>query len=144
MKIQKPTNSMYRGNRKFNKEQLIFICDVIVSSTFDNIQGQLQFINDEKYRDNILTYFSGLQDNAGLSLAILYAQLTGDGISAGDVLEFTKFDDDIEKYIHYCKKYGYPAYVKKHNRKSQPESRPIAERIVKKLFEGEQLPKSRK
>lgn len=128
-------NRMYKGERQFSREQIVFMVEVIVASAFDQIDTQIQYINDQKYNKTILTYCDGVVDTAGMSLAILYAQLTGDGMSPGDVLEITKLGKEFENFVKFCKKNGHDAFVKKNNGRCTPYSQPIAEKIVTKLFE---------
>lgn len=89
------SDSMYKGSEEFSREQLIFIAELILASAVEEIDCGLPTSISLKERqgycgeneiDELTAWDRGILSQAGMSLAILYAQLTGDGMGSGDSL----------------------------------------------------------
>lgn len=98
-------DSMYKGSRKFSREQLVFMVEVIMASAFDNVESVLPpNVTPEEYErneGNISTWVNSAVDSAGWNLSILYAQLTGDGMGVGDSVDTpTEGEDGLRHFIH--------------------------------------------
>jgi hypothetical protein len=77
-----------KTSQKFTKEQLIFIVDVMITSTLEAIQSSM-----------VLPYFrEGIKEKLGFDLSILYAQITNDGIGCQDVMTITNMEEIIDNY----------------------------------------------
>lgn len=83
--------SMYRGKKKFDREQLVFMVEVIMASTFDNSENILPpNVTPKEYEKNIIAFRGWINssiETAGWNLSILYAQLTGDGMGTCDAID---------------------------------------------------------
>ena len=94
--------SMYNGKKKFDRKQLVFIVDVILSAAVDRIDSVLpDSISHEEYKENereIESWINSAIEIAGMGMAILYAQLTGDGLGIGDALDIIQFDIVIRDF----------------------------------------------
>ena len=129
--------SMYKGKVKFTRDQLVFMVEASITAAFDRIEAGLPTSGiSPKERQELMhlkkpTDF-GAWDNAaletcGMTLGILYAQLTGDGLGIGDTIDFApkrfksirqraedfihksiknngKEDDDIIPDVHWLSK----------------------------------------
>ena len=92
----------YKG-KKFTKSQLVFIVEAILCSAFDSVDGQLPpCVSKEEYeknKDGIGSYFDGIREQVGMSLSVLYAQLTGDGMASCDALSIINYDKELDLFI---------------------------------------------
>ena len=82
--------SMYKGKTRFNREQLLFIADVMITSCVDTVESALpQSPGDQKdYKQQDANEIASTAiQSLGWNLSILYAQLTDDGISGPDVTD---------------------------------------------------------
>lgn len=104
-------NSMYQGDRPFTKQQLVFFAEAIMASAMDMISGGLDAGTTRSKEQKLQSYERGALETAGMSLAVLYAQLTGlpgmppddglgvyDALTSGKIEELT-FDNMIEKWV---------------------------------------------
>jgi len=142
-----PENSMYRGKRRFSREQLIFVVQVILCSATDRVDACLPTSSGLKMTAD-LTFIAGATEAAGMGLAVLYAQLTGDGLGIGDALAIAENFD--EKLHHlYEEAWKRPEY---YNKRAEvpadstgitfaeiyeglwPDERKIAETFVSEVF----------
>jgi hypothetical protein len=84
--------SNYKGDKPFDREQLIFVVDAALIGALDRIESALPDVitwEDRNSNDDPLDltwYECGGLDAAGMTIAVLYAQLTGDGLGIGDAL----------------------------------------------------------
>lgn len=73
-------SSMYKGTKKFDREQLIFVTNVILSSALDRIESLFPpaTIPDEyeNLGDCVTAWTDATIQVAGQGLAVFYAQLT--------------------------------------------------------------------
>lgn len=87
-------DSIYRGNQRFDREQLVFMVDCILIAALDRIEESLphngisaldraEFVK-EVTKPSYYEY--GGLETAGMALAVLYAQLTNDGLGIYDAL----------------------------------------------------------
>ena len=65
-----------------------------------------------------------------MALAVLYAQLTEDGIGVGDINEMLEIDTQVKKFIKKTLKYDY----KVKGDKICPDMTATAQKYVKELF----------
>lgn len=92
-------NSLYRGQRTFDREQLIFVVECSLVGALDRIDSGLpdcitaddrrSYVGDTTDGSPItwLTdYENGALESAGMALAVLYAQLNDDGLGVHDAL----------------------------------------------------------
>jgi hypothetical protein len=86
--------SLYRGATRFDREQLTFVVQTILIGALDRIESMLPTNVGEKEADvrldDLLLELNALTDcalsTAGMSLGVLYAQLTNDGLGVDDAL----------------------------------------------------------
>ena len=92
----------YKGPR-FTREQLVFMTEVALISALDRVESELppNLSWEERTGDPaiITAYENGARDTAGLVLACLYAQLTGDGLGIGDAAGAAGLDDVMDKFV---------------------------------------------
>jgi hypothetical protein len=102
MKIY-PEDSLYRGDRIFDREQLVFFAETILLSALDLLESGLptsiSWEEREERADTGRSYELGIIEQAGMSLSVLYAQLTGDGIGVYDALACAA---DFDEAINDC------------------------------------------
>ena len=91
-------SSMYKGKKRFDREQLVFIADVMITSFVDTVEsrlpqapGDLQVFLTRK--DAFNTFHDGALESLGWNLSILFAQVTesagiGDGMGVSDALHY--------------------------------------------------------
>lgn len=103
--------SNYRGNLNFDREQLVFMVDTILIGALDRIESGLP-TSSVSYKErkeqlhpsppaSMSWYERGALEAAGMSLGVLYAQLTDDGLGIGDALHCAdKFDEACENLVH--------------------------------------------
>lgn len=128
--------SMYRGTRSFDREQLVFVVDTILTAAVDRIEACLPPTvpkdDYEKHKEDIHHWKNSAEEVAGMGLAILYAQLTDDGIGAGDVLDILSFREFIDDLV--LERTANGAQVTPDGF-CMPDCRQMAERFVDDLFQ---------
>lgn len=77
--------SMYKGQRKFDKEQLIFVVECILIGALDRLENLADDFDDER-SSSLELYEKGALEGAGMALGVFYAQLTDDGLGIYDAL----------------------------------------------------------
>lgn len=101
---------MYKGKKKFTKKQVLFMVEVALSAACDRIDSCIpSCISKDEYEKNkesIDSYIHGAIETAGMNIAIIYAQLTDDGIGIGDAITLIKFDKVIERFVKSRLKHG--------------------------------------
>lgn len=100
-------DSMYRGKRKFDREQLVFVVETILCSARDRLlSGVLP--DDISYEDLPEEYKGGslgdhgesVLETAGMSLAIFAAQLINDGVEPWYALEAAaRYDETLNNFF---------------------------------------------
>jgi len=134
----KAVKSLYKGEEKFTREQLVFFVECSLISVIDSIDHGLphsaeweERVECNRPRDPcaLSDYETGALESAGMAIAILYADLTGDGISYGDVLECTRVG---HSFYEACEKLVYDSW--------SDEGKAIKDR--QKSFEGSYAIKS--
>ena len=89
--------------KKFTKSQLIFATETILIGALDRIASGLPDQVSYEARFNaqkLSSYDKGALEGAGMSLAVLYAQLTDDGLGIGDALMCAgKFNEACELLV---------------------------------------------
>jgi hypothetical protein len=129
----------YKGKRKFDKNQLVLMVNVAMEGAMDRIESYLpQGISDEDKRDwnERSQYFnahvSSCIETMGMTIAILYAQLTDDGLGIGDVIEASGIESVIEKMT---KKRLSPRWKgPKVGERCSPDTEYLAKKFVKEFF----------
>ena len=129
-------DSMYKGKNRFDRDQLVFVVNVILCGALDRIECCLPpTIPVEEFRENeddIETWCKSAMETAGMTLAVLWAQLELDGVSAGDALEESGLIKLVKELV--CQrtssdfkgfKLGIPCF---------PDTKPLAESFVDKMF----------
>ena len=131
--------SMYKGTKKFDRDQLFFVVEAILCSAFDRVESCLPPTtpkSDRLLRDSsnqLESYQRGAVECAGMALAVLYAQLTDDGIGIGDALDLAgDFPKAVEKFVKDCLK-GKGRELHPGD-KCSPDARPYAEAFVDNAF----------
>jgi hypothetical protein len=87
-----------KTSQKFTREQLIFIADVMIASAIDSIDSC--DISSDK-REIFCAMIEGVKEKLGFDLAILFAQITDDGIGCCDVMSITNVEKVIANYIDH-------------------------------------------
>lgn len=115
---------MYQGDRKFSKEQVIFMVEVHLTAAIDRAEAvrPIPGPDDEREQAKSYGYLDGVADTAGMGLATIYAQLTDDGMAIQDALEHINFESVIQSY---ASQFGEP---------EQPDCHKLAEDFVEKVF----------
>jgi hypothetical protein len=103
---------MYRSPRKLDLEQIAFAAECILLGALDMIESGLptsiDWADRQQWADRMVEeplelspYERGALEAAGEALSILYAQLTGDGISCYEALEHLAdgFDGAVERMM---------------------------------------------
>lgn len=152
-------DSLFRGNRKFDREQLIFVCEAIMAGVMDQIDGglppcikwqdRISFATSEsREATDLLAYEAGVLEGAGMSLSIIYTQLTNEGLAAQDALaEAGHFDDAVRNFVADCWKNQGKDVMKRVKEAPTlchitayyptfPDARKHAEIFVKSMMEG--------
>lgn len=100
----------YKGP-KFTRDQLIFMVETALVSALDRIESgtptggcdwetRLKCANgDDSVAKGLLSYDAGAIETAGMNLACIYAQLTGDGMGVGDAVVCCGFSEAVENWI---------------------------------------------
>ncbi len=126
-------DGMYRGTKKFDREQLVFMVDAVFSGAVDKIVSSLPTcIPVNEYLKNemsIREYIHGVINTVGSILPIMYAQLTDDGMGTNDFAEFQPFEEMVEKYI------ADQTSVRVNNEDKFPDTRRLAESFVDYTFD---------
>jgi hypothetical protein len=103
--------SLYRGEKRFDREQIVFVVECILVAALDRIADGLPDCIDYADRiaavngyhtdpKNLLSYEEGALESAGMALGVVYGQLTGDGLGIGDALACADhFDDACRKLV---------------------------------------------
>jgi hypothetical protein len=103
-----PSDSMYRGKEIFTREQLTFFAETVLTSALDMLDGYLphnmSWVEYQKASEDFARkmpdgYRKGIIEQAGMTLAILYAQLTGDNASVYDALILAA---DFDTAVNHC------------------------------------------
>jgi hypothetical protein len=104
----KRSDSMYQGRKKFAREQIVFVVEAALCAALDMIEGALpdSISWDERRRYEGVTaevaaalnnYERGVLEGAGMFISIFFAQLTLEGMGAGDALAVAgRFDEAVE------------------------------------------------
>ena len=145
---------MYRGKTKFDREQLIFVVESILTGAVDMVEGmlptsisweELQLVEHEETAD-LSEYQRGAIASAGMSLSIFAAQLLNDGIGSSDALVAAgDFGTRMENFVRASwQDEGQPVFDKinksngNYNVKDvlpgYPDCRVLAEEFVGKIF----------
>ncbi len=124
--------SMYKGKKKFTRKQVLFMVEAALSAACDRadscLPSAVSVEEYEKHKDSIESYISGAIETAGMNIAIIYAQLTGDGIGIGDAISLIKFDKVIKKFIKSRIKNG-------EQKNDYPNCKKLAKQYVEFVFD---------
>lgn len=96
----------------FTRDQLIFTYNCILMAVIDRVEGCLPSGGcplEERKRQygeaykRLTDYESGALECAGMAIATIYAQITGDGMGVQDALDSpvgdTSFQDEVEQWV---------------------------------------------
>lgn len=129
---------MYRGTRKFDREQLIFVIEAALCGAFDRIESCLPdtitLAEFNKHKDGINSWVMAAKETAGMTIAVLWAQLNDDGLGIGDALGVMGFEKEVDDFIAERTDPKW-AGLKKDD-KSHPDCRLFAEKFVDEMFDG--------
>ncbi len=128
--------TMYKPpNRKFTREQIVFVVDVALSAAFDVVfnslatnEGQVERHESERQYDGLEDLRCGAQNTAMQNIAIFYAQTTDDGISPTDI-------PFIYEFIEICTAFKEKVYNDHVFDQKHPDFRQLAEKIADELWE---------
>lgn len=105
-------NSLYKGNTRFDREQLIFVAETALIGALDRIESCLPNTSSWEWRKThsrprlLIPYERAALEAAGMSLSVLYAQLTDDGLGIYDALQCAdQFEKKCEKLVSEAWKY---------------------------------------
>ncbi len=92
------TDSMYRGEPMFTKEQATFMAEVIICAGIDWVEACMETLVSEQANVVDLT---GSAYTVGMGLAVLYAQLNvdTDGLAVCDALSSISFEETVQQFI---------------------------------------------
>jgi len=128
---------MYRGGKRFDREQLIFVVEAMLCGALDRIESAIpDTISLDEYNqheDSIKSWVMAAKETAGMSLAVLWAQLNDDGVGIGDALHVLDFDKVVADFVAERTDPKW-AGLKKGD-KVHPDCRPLAEKFVNVMFE---------
>lgn len=119
---------MYKGQNKFDREQLVFVVDAVFDGAFDRIASSLpNCIDHHEYLNRLAEindFILGAISVVGQTLPVLFAQLTGEGMGTGDFAEFAEFEIIVNDY--------WSVVTDKPVKKEppRPDFRPLAEKFV--------------
>jgi hypothetical protein len=95
--------SMYKGTKRFDKAQLEFIVEVMITSCIDTIEAYLPQTPSEAKTWPCAGWFpymyQGCLESLGWNLSILYAQVSGDGMGTQDALAVVGLENHLDKFI---------------------------------------------
>jgi hypothetical protein len=144
--------SMYKGKR-FDKAQLEFIVEVMITSCIDTVESWLPMspaeVKDFQFttqRIDFNQHVATAMEQLGWNLSILYAQVSDDGMGVGDSLEIVKLEKPLNDMIADRINKNWKGFVdgqKIHN----IDTKSLARRFVKKCFDdkpGDYLKGTRK
>jgi hypothetical protein len=122
---------MYKGNARFTKEQVIFMAQVIIAAAVDRVESACPPCTPanewEPRGDELRTWCRAVTETAGMGLAVLYAQLSGDGLAICDAIAIIDLDKELDHFIDArILDQDYP----------EPDTRKLAEKFVNKAFGG--------
>ena len=120
---------MYFSERSFDREQLIFIADVILTSALDRIASCIpSSFSLKNYEDNhevIEAWINSAKETAGTGLATLYSQMIEDEIGIIEILDAIGFNKLIDNFIKN---------KNSNDNEELPNCRPLAKKYVKITF----------
>lgn len=121
--------SMYKGQARWTKEQVIFACQVCIAAALDRIDSCLPPCTpaDEYDAARFDDWIRSACETAGMGLGIIFAQLNdqGEGLAICDALSIIGFEKVVEGFID----------ARLHDDKApEPDSRRLAELFVNKTF----------
>jgi len=140
---------MYKGSRKFNREQLVFVVEAAFAAALDRIDSGLPS-SGVKAEDRVTamhclkpedlsSWDMAVLSTSGMTVAILCAQLTGDGLGIGDAIDTKTKEGSLltvaEKFVEEAVKGKWPKKGKNH-----PDCRKLAEAWVDKIFFDKKKP----
>lgn len=127
---------MYQGNKKFDREQLVFMAEVILGSALDRIESvmpdNITFKEYELHEDEINTAIDLVTATAGMGLAVLFAQLNDEGLGVADALSVINFHKIVADFVEERIDPNWPGL--KPGDRYLPDCRPYAEKFVDKMF----------
>lgn len=93
---------MYAGTRPFDREQLAFVAEVMLTSVLEMISSQLPHEADAEPPES-RHFVDQACWQAGWNLSILFAQLTGEGMGEGDALVCAgEFNEACRRLVAYA------------------------------------------
>jgi hypothetical protein len=144
---------MYNGKAKFDRDQLVFVVRTIMIGAIDRAESCVpptSPLSDwsgqgKTFDETFGSYIRGAMESTGMSLAVLYAQLTGDGLGIGDALAVVNFDEFINEFV--ASAILGEGRTLSPGDTCHPDVRPYAEKFVDKMFAdylnlAEQKPKT--
>lgn len=122
--------TMYRGKRRFSREQVVFMVEVALCSALDRIESAIPstvpLAEYEQRKDEIDNYILGCEATAGFQVAVIIAQLTGEGCGACDWVGYDDWESLVENFVIERTDIDH-----KIANETFPDVRPLAEKIVK-------------
>ncbi len=116
--------SLYKGTKKFDREQLVLVVEAILSGALDRLGLPDDGIEleDRGGSSHLTEYEVGGFACAGMALGVLYAQLMDDGLGIDDALTCAgDFYKKCEQLVEYAWKTGYDQVVEKMKDAGNPE-----------------------
>lgn len=130
----------YNGKKRFDRDQLVFVVEVILASAMDRIDSVMPYNfdlglwcrwEDFKNSKQLQAHCSGAMETAGMALAVLYAQLTDDGLAICDALEISGMYKAVDKFRRERQR---PSFHLKPGQLVTPNMHSLAEKFVSKMF----------
>lgn len=127
-------DSMYKGQTKFTREQLVFATETIMSAALDRIHSALPCSTSlEDYQQRKIevdAHINGCMEAVAIALPILWAQLNHDGMGTGDFHGWQEFVNMVREFVEQGTNPDTYQSVQVH-----PDCRYIAELFVDTEFE---------
>jgi hypothetical protein len=136
-------NAMYQGTKRFDREQLTFMVDVILCAAMDRIESALpqapgkRDLDEWKSRETAFgEYVHGCLWTAAHGLAVLWAQTggqdVGDGMGTGDAYEDCGLEGLVNKLIATRTSGKWKGFQQ--GEPCMPDTTPLAKRFVSRNF----------
>jgi hypothetical protein len=118
-----------RNGPRFTREQIACVAEWILAAAFDRIEAcipdTIPLAEYNKHRESIDHAISMAMDTAGMALAILFAQTSGEGMGVWDWAGSEEFRDSAARFVQERLDPAWPGL--KPGDKCHPATRPFAD-----------------
>lgn len=103
---------MYRG-RQFSRQQVVFMIEAALVAALDRIETALpDAITFDEYKakqPEMDSFIQGCESAASMQIAIIIAQLTGEGCGSGDWMGWEQWDNLVQEEVRRATDPDYDA-----------------------------------